>query len=259
MDITQAIRDTENSLRDLINDRLQGTYGAVWESKLGITEARRARWAERLVSEERRSKGAPIEPRLLYYSDFYDLWEILRRNWDVFKEVFGDSKTLEVWMSELERLRDPNAHNRDLLPYQRHLALGISGDIRAQIIRYRKKMDNADDYFPKIESVRDSVGNAWPTANLAASKATVRVGDQIEFVITATDPLGEPMQYGHYWHPSNDEVWEDSNTLTLHVPEHLIGKSRELHLRVRSGRKEKAYGTCDDFKMFHYDILPRKL
>ena len=33
---------------------------------------------------------------------------------------------MEVWLNELEALRDADAHRRELLPHQKHLALGRS-------------------------------------------------------------------------------------------------------------------------------------
>lgn len=222
-----------------------------------MTDERRARWFTRKESESKRQKGTPIEPRLLYYADFYDLWEILKKNWDCFGPVFGEMRTIEVWMQELERLRDPNAHSRDLLSFQRHLALGISGDIRARIVRYHNKMENADDYFPRIESVRDSAGNTWPSPSQINNHQTLRVGDELQIVITATDPMGEILEYGYYWHPFGGEIWFESNAFTIQITEQLVGKLKELHLRVRSKRANHAYHSCDDFKHFHYDILPR--
>ena len=33
------------------------------------------------------------------------------------------------------------------------------GEIRTRLIRYRSKLETSEDYFPKIESARDSLGN----------------------------------------------------------------------------------------------------
>ena len=68
---------------------------------------------------------------------------------------------MDVWLSELEKLRDPEARRRELLPHQKHLAIGISGEIRNRLIRYRSKQETSEDYYPRIESVRDSLGNIW--------------------------------------------------------------------------------------------------
>ena len=69
-----------------------------------------------------------MEERLIYYADFYDLKTILKKNWDTsFADALGDWKTFDVWLTELEKLRDPDAHRRELLPHQKSLIIGISG------------------------------------------------------------------------------------------------------------------------------------
>ena len=40
----------------------------------------------------------------------------------------GEWKTMEVWLDELEKLRNPDAHRRELLPHQKQLAAGIAGE-----------------------------------------------------------------------------------------------------------------------------------
>jgi hypothetical protein len=255
IDISEAIRSTENSLRDLIYEVLKSRH-ADWENRLGVSDDRKARWAQRREIEIKRQEGAAVDPRLLYYSDFYDLREIVRKNWELFSPILGEKKRIEVWLEELERLRDPNAHNRDLLPFQRHLAVGISGDIRARIVRYRNKMETPNDYFPRIESIRDSVGSSWPLPLAPNEPKILRVGDELQIVITATDPLGEPLEYSYYWHPFREGEWVTSNSLVIKIEEDNVGKLRELHLRIRSGRKYHAYGRFDDFKCFQFIILP---
>src|SRR5690606_16955876 len=138
MDVTQALKDTENSLRDFISTCLSNRYGGEWIDKCGVSPERVKRWQERKGIEEKRQEAGAIEERLLYYADFYDLRTILKKNWGLeFSKVFGEWKTMEVWLTEMEKLRDPDAHRRELLPHQKHLILGISGEIRTRLIKYR--------------------------------------------------------------------------------------------------------------------------
>ena len=72
--------------------------------------------------------------------------------------------------------------------------MGISGEIRIRIIRYRSRQETVEGYFAKIESVRDSLGNIWTPATdtiqqMVKTGMTLRIGDTVDFVITATDPL----------------------------------------------------------------------
>jgi hypothetical protein len=119
MDLTQALKDTENSLRDFIASVLEKKIGGDWMSKCGVTAERLKQWQDRKTVEGKRQTGGVVEPRLIYYADFYDIKTILEKNWDKFSEAFGEWKTMRVYLNELETLRDPDAHRRELLPHQR--------------------------------------------------------------------------------------------------------------------------------------------
>ena len=64
---------------------------------------------------------------------------------------------MDVWLSTLEAFRNPDAHRRELLLHQKYLILGICSEIRLLIIRYRSKMETSEDYYPRIESIQDSL------------------------------------------------------------------------------------------------------
>jgi hypothetical protein len=197
IDITQALKDTENALRDFIASILRKKFGENWVEQCGVSPERISQWQERKAEEERRQKFGTVDERLIYYADFYDLQTILKKNWGEFAEALGDWKTMEVWLDELGRLRDPDAHRRELLPHQKHLAIGIAGEIRTRLVRYRSKQETSEDYFPRIESVRDNFGNIFPsgTGSTVLTKTILRPGDIIEFIITASDPLGSNLGY----------------------------------------------------------------
>jgi hypothetical protein len=157
MDATQALRDAENALRDFIAERLASTFGDAWIDQCGVTPERQTKWAERKAIEAARQDAGVVDERLLYYADFYDLGTILKKHWaQVFAEALGDWRTFEVRLADLEKLRDSDAHRRELLPHQQSLAIGIAGEIRSRIIRYRSKRETPSDCFPQIESARDS-------------------------------------------------------------------------------------------------------
>ena len=152
MDVSQALRDAENSLRDFIAIVLSSSLGPNWVENCGVSPARIVEWNNRKTTEEKTQTTGVVEERLIYYADFYDLKTILFKRWEQdFKIVFGKRKELEVWLETLEDLRNPDAHRRELLPHQKHLAIGICGEIRTRIIRYRSKMETSEDYFPRIE------------------------------------------------------------------------------------------------------------
>ena len=260
MDATQALRDTENALRDFIADCLEKAFGSGWEDQLGVKPEKIEKWKARREDERIKMRGVAIEERLLYYSDFYDIATILRKHWSHFQDALIEIKSVEMWLSELERYRDSDAHRRELFPYQKYLILGISGEIRARLVRFRSKMDDIDSHFPRIESARDSLGASWILGKSVAPSepATVRVGDTIEFVVAATDPMGEHIEYGYRLHPLGSSAWGLQNCFQYLVQEADIGKRKEFMVLIRSPRPHHAHHQWDDFAMFLYHILPRK-
>jgi len=263
MDISQILKDTENALRDFISAVLSNAFGEEWLDKCGVTVERIQRWKERKSEEEKKQKFGTIDERLIYYADFYDIKTILKKHWNVFSEAFGDWKTIEVYLSELEKLRDPEAHRRELLPHQKQLAYGIAGELRTRIVRYRSKLETSEDFFPRIESARDNLGNVWTPSLIEHTIRTNLVlhpSDSLEFVITASDPLGDNLQYGVSKNigPSLIKWWEN-NTLTYSIQENDISGIFAIYLSIISPRKHHAIGNyCDDFVEFTYTVLPSK-
>jgi hypothetical protein len=257
MEESEALKEVENSLRDFISNFLEQNIGKDWFDSCGITPERIIKWKERKEIEEKTQKYSAIEKRLLYYSDFYDLINIIDKNWDKgFKDVFGDKTTMMVFLHLLEDFRNPEAHRREFLPHQKHLILGISGEIRNRIILYRSKKETGEDYFPRLESVKDNLGNSWVQGDMEwlTTKSTLRVGDTIQFLITATDPLGEDLEYSCL----SKSKWQNSKTIEIQLTEKEIGKNSNFTIAIRSMRNYHARGIYDDAAFFFYLILPKK-
>lgn len=272
IDITQALKDTENALRDFIASVLSKKFGADWIEQSGVTPERIEIWQESKAVEEKRQKFGTVEERLIYYAEFYDLKTILKKHWPLFAEALGDWKTIEVWLDELGRFRDPDAHRRELLTHQKHLALGIAGEIRTRLVRYRSKQETSEDYYPRIESVRDNYGNIWTSESNykgVNTNAILRPGDEIEIVITGSDPLGEDIEYGHLCgHPGfvvvpqstfgKDSFWRKENSFSMKISEEYIGENFCIISYIRSLRKYHAKQYYDDSIVFYYNVLPPK-
>jgi hypothetical protein len=261
IDLTQTLKDTENSLRDFIAAILEKEIGADWMEKCGVTAERLTQWQERKGVEESRQCGGVVEPRLIYYADFYDIKTILKKNWDRFADAFGEWKTMDVFLAQLETLRDPDAHRRELLPHQKNLALGISGEIRTRLIRYRSKLETTEDYFPRIESARDSLGHIWTPSAVSHSLSTeqiLRPDDLIDYVITASDPMGQALQFRMIVEYDWRAEWQTANTFSLKILEKHITKQFSVRLEIKSSRPYHASNTFDDKVEFYYTVLPRK-
>ena len=260
MDPTQELKDTENALRDFIALVLGSAFGPGWAEKSGVSLERLQRWQERKTVEEKRQISGVVDERIIYYADFYDLRTILKKHWQLFSVALGDWKSMDVWLSELERLRDPDAHRRELLPHQVHMILGIGGEIRTRIVKYRSKQETEADYFPRIESARDNLGNIWvPGEQRGISIHTnnkLRPGDKLDFVITATDPLGEKLRYGIGVGFPGSVDWGESSTFQVLITKEHISSSFQIGLYIASSREYHAQSSWDQFVLFNYSVLP---
>ena len=238
------MKEIENSLRDFISTILFNKFGEGWIELCGVSAERLKKWTDRAEGEKKRQKFGTIENRLIYYADFYDIKTILKKNWGLFADALGEWKIIEVWLDELEKLRNPDAHRRELLPHQKQLAAGIAGEIRTRIIRYRSKMETPEDYFPRIENVRDNFGNVWSAGQLQRTiytKLILHPGDFIEYVITAADPLGQDLKYGISQNPGPNTIkYQKSNTVTYVVKRGDIGRLFHLYLCIISYRRYHA-------------------
>ena len=259
MDVTQALKDTENSLRDFIAVVFQRKLGEQWIEKCGVTESRIEIWRKRKLTEEKRQFPGSVEERLLYYADFYDIRTILEKHWSgEFSNAFGELRTVRVWLEEMERFRDPDAHRRELLPHHQHLVLGIAGEIRTRLISYRSKMETSEAHYPRMESVRDSIGNSIIDGGILQRRTTrLRPGDVLDFVVTASDPLGSDLEYaitvsGHHHNPP----WQRSNQLSLTIAKEHVMNAFSVMLWIRSPREFHACGYYDDSSTFVYEVLP---
>jgi len=264
LDVTQALRDTENALRDFISATLERSLGPDWLDRCGVTQERIAKWRERKSDEQGRQEAGVVDERLLYYADFYDLKTILKKHWSGdFSDALGEWKRFEAFFDELARYRDPDAHRRELLPHQQSLVVGIAGDIRSRLVRWRSRRERVDDVFPRIESARDSLGNQWvaPNFNIRTTGTTLRPGDQIDFVVTARDPEDLPLEYRlvmevfpvRFAAPK----WQGSNLLSLTITEAHIGAlNPELQIRSSRAYHRNPAGGHDDTVTFTYMVLP---
>lgn len=260
MDLTQALKDTENSLRDFISNLLRNKFGDEWIGKCGVSAEKIERWKGRKDVEEKRQETGGVEERILYYADFYDLKNILKKHWNEFTVALGDWKTMEVRLTELEKLRDPDAHRRELMPHQQHLALGISGEIRTRLIKYRSSQETSDGHFPRIESVRDNLGNIYIYGDsFAVSTGMIlHPGDTLDFNITASDPFGENLQYSFAVDSGDQSGWQDANTFSVTFSEANIGTNISVTSYINSNRDYHAQKYFDDHVRFFYTVLPTR-
>lgn len=98
----------ETSMRQLIGERLREDAGpAWWLSRVPEVVRRNAE------SNKRKEIKAGVTPRssdMLAYTNFGELGEIIKANWDLFGDMFLDISALESVLARLNTLRGPIAH-----------------------------------------------------------------------------------------------------------------------------------------------------
>lgn len=263
MDISGALKAAENALRDLFNFILPRELGESWLENCGVTLNRIEHWQDRQQEDDR--KFGFYDSRLIYYADFYDLKTILKKNWDRgLSSVFGNLREIEVLLGILEDLRNPDAHRRELLPYQKHLAIGISGKIRTSITGYLSTMETRDSYYSKIESIQDSLGNTWSIGdrNPFPTNCILRPGDNVQFQVSGSDPKGDNVEFGLL--PlaiPNNVQWNSTGSFDLTIDQSHINETLWIYIAIKSPRdfhpkREVGLGEVDDIVKFGFEVLP---
>lgn len=265
MDVNQNLKDAENGLRDFVAMILEDKYGKDWINKIRVNRDDLAKWNQRKKNEEKRL-GSPSDERLLYFADLYHIKEILKSNWSnvpEFKEALGEKKEITYWINHLEGFRNLDAHRRELLPHQQHLVLGISGEIRTRLVKFRNKLESWDDYSPRIEFVRDNLGHSCVpsgTGEIIPTGMKLRPGDTLQFVVTATDPQDKEITYGYIPVARRGQaiIWQDENTFSLTVQEEDIGNRFLVQILIK-GQSEYHRLRDYDFEVrFEYEVLPAR-
>jgi hypothetical protein len=130
-----CINHTEQQLRDLISTVLSRSYGPSWEYSSSVwNDEIRGQLEERRRADQGNRPYQVVSQRLLDYSDIVDLRNIIERHWNLFGGVFQSKQRIMHRFDDLQTLRNPEMHGRpDILPYQKHLCLGVCGEIMAAI------------------------------------------------------------------------------------------------------------------------------
>lgn len=102
----------ENSIRELIVERLEEVHGAEWWDK-AVPEVVRQN-CHKNQQKEQQAGITPRSPDLIDYSNFGELGEIIKANWNIFGDMFRDVRALERVLSNLNTLRAPIAHCKAL-------------------------------------------------------------------------------------------------------------------------------------------------
>ncbi|HEY3294135.1 MAG TPA: Swt1 family HEPN domain-containing protein [bacterium] len=99
----------ENTIRQLVCDTMEGVHGADWWNSDKVPSKLRDDVAMRM-QRERDSGVTRRSNEPLDYTNFGELSEIIKVNWDAFGSILNSQKAVEKVMSALNTLRGPIAH-----------------------------------------------------------------------------------------------------------------------------------------------------
>jgi len=102
----------ENSIREIIVQRLEEEHGTNWWDTT-VSETVRKN-AEKNRRKELSSGVTPRSTELIDFTNFGELGEIIKANWDIFGDMFRDVRAVERVLATLNTLRAPIAHCKAL-------------------------------------------------------------------------------------------------------------------------------------------------
>lgn len=265
-----ALTTAERALRRLMESAYRKEFGDDWLARVA-EEGKPAEWATRLDRERVKSRTrGEVQPseRLLDYANLYDLLQIAANHWSPLGPALGRQASFSALLGHLEQLRDPIAHSRPLLPFQRDLVSGIAGYIRNKVTIYMSTQDEHGEYFARMESARDSFANEAPghmseDGNIGTcdTAQTLRPGENtVEFQCTGWDAQGRNLHWDLRVRDRQvDETFGNEVTLRWAVEPVDIGVSCTVQIRVwPDGTKFYRYapGRSDGRAFFGYKVLP---
>jgi hypothetical protein len=258
-DVSAVLLLTENVLRDLLESVLSHALGSEWLSRAGVTNDRFTKWRARRDEEAARRRGAVVEQRLICYSDLTDLDTIIHKQWDLLKGCFDDQQQTRLDLGRLIGLRTALAHGRALLPFEEHLALGITGEIRNKVTIFMTANGPTREYFPRIEVARDSFGNATtPATQYVDTGLVLHPGDAVTFDLHAWDPDDLPV---NWWACINAGALQPQFPVpivpwTWEVQTSHIAERQLVAFFIISERPYHRRQHWDDLVWFCYRVLP---
>lgn len=98
----------ENSIREIVGDKLAAEHGSAWWENCvpGTVKDN----VKKNIKNEREAGVSPRSTKEIDYTNFGELGEIVRSNWDSFSDTFNNQKAFGKVMTNLNQLRVPIAH-----------------------------------------------------------------------------------------------------------------------------------------------------
>lgn len=266
---SEALEVIERALRQLYESAFSDAYGTDWLERVSTPE-QRADWAEKRATEARRREPrgvATVSTHLLDYAEFYQLVAIADRHWAALAAALGDKRDTLALIRRFDQLRNTVAHNRTLLPFEEDLLSGIAGEIRNRVTIAVSQNEPDEDYWARVDFVRDSFGNeidgiqTLATENPSAGTGLVlRVGDTVSFTCSASHPQGRKIRWTLTpWpgHESAQTLTGNNVTFTWTVGTENVGAQSSVQIRMIGDTTHHRWAMgYDALAIFYYRVLP---
>lgn len=267
----EQISALENVLRDLIERVLSDKYGAGWLTHLKVGEDRVALWAERREEESKRRPGVSVDPRLLFYSEFTDLANIIDKHWDDgFIDCFRDKKRIQLDLKRLLGYRNPAAHSRQVVvPWEQDLISGLTGLIRNEVTIYlsgKAATKDEPDFYARIEEVVDHFGNRYvgkATNGRGSGTPSQRlyVGDILTLQCRGADPQGKELYWDmHTLGAVSQNFKGNTGRFDYEITNSAVGVNTAflIHLRCLERPYSRLDMQDDDLLILHFRVDPHR-
>lgn len=255
----EAVRLVELDLRQLVRAVLGESWLEVARSS-GAVDVNRLE--EKYSDELSRRPAAVVSSDLLDYTEFTQLKIlILEKSWDRFSSALGKKKHIDSYLSKISGFRNPTMHARTLLPFETHLVLGISGELRNRMAIFRNEREESSIYYPVVDSIIDNFGHTHDGVTNAITQTRVRleVGDTVTFNCRATDPEGRELHWvliNNAHHGQKSEATGNEVSLSYTFARDDVGETAPLLITLRSGGEFHRHSDSDATAMFHYAVNP---
>lgn len=254
----EDLQAAEAALRELVRVVL----GDGWLQAPGLNSAKRRDIQRRRDADQERRHGVVVPTDLIEFTELAELKAIILKNWAAFAPALLDEDTTRVYLERLVALRHPDAHVRGLLPFEEHLASGISGLFRNLVTTYRSRMDPISGLWPVVESITDSLGNTKTHGDIFdfQSLAVIRVGEKLTYRCRGSDPDGRPLHWRclAFGGPQNllGEAHGDEAEFVWQVTRSSIGELHGVLIELSSDRDHHRHGNVDEQLYFRYTVVP---
>lgn len=264
IDVNQELKIIENSLRDIISFALNIKYGHDWLNQLKVSKDKINSWKDKMTEEKKRFRGTLIDNRLIYYSEFHDLYTIINNHWDdIFKDIFIDKKQTEVMLDIISSYRISIAHNRELKDHQKHFLVGVSGIIRHLITEYKADRDNEDSYYPKFKNIFiNDIDIVDVNDSIKLYNKNYHVDDEIEVIVNVGCPPDVTVTYAIIM--NNDSLFKFKETDFSSSNRKIFKLSKDdipctnIHIAVKSDQYYHRYNKVDLSEEHSIKVLPNK-